>query len=128
MNSLREKAAVIIVCFIVVFAVNAAEPGGTLHQWSFEGNADDAVGTADGVLVGTPAFVPGANGLAMHAAPGSYAKVPAPNGWVPGDSSFTIAWYFQHHAYGCSGHDNFLTAQGGDFAEAGDSGGADAAD
>ena len=40
-------------------------PGGLVHLWPFNGNADDVIGGADGAITGSPSYVQGALGLAL---------------------------------------------------------------
>lgn len=51
-----------------------------LHHWKADGNAQDAVGAADGVITGDVRFEPGQFGLAFRMAEGGFVAFPAPAG------------------------------------------------
>ncbi len=82
---------------LVILAGAAPAPAATvLHRWDAEGNAQDAVGTANGTLVGDTAFGAGHVGQAFaFDGSGDYVSVPTAGvvDLFPGAASFTVdAW------------------------------------
>lgn len=55
MKSKFIMLVVLAVCSVSYAGISDV-PTGLLHQWSFEGNADDSIGTNHGTLVGTAGF------------------------------------------------------------------------
>ncbi|MHC4876591.1 MAG: cadherin-like domain-containing protein, partial [Planctomycetota bacterium] len=94
---------------------------GLVAQYEFEGSGDDSIGTADADLIGAPTFTSGVNGQAIITNTGRYAAVPSGSAFVPGNSSFSVAFWF--NSDGSDPANNFpawvplVSIQGGDFEE-----------
>jgi autotransporter-associated beta strand protein len=58
------------------WAINKPSP---IHEWPFEDNANDAVGTANGTAINQPIYVPGIQGNAALAFDGASQYVNVPN-------------------------------------------------
>lgn len=67
----------------------------TIARYQLEGDASDSAGTANGVLVGAPTFEAGPVGSAISVENGRYAHVLPPDGFVPGNNTFSTSLHFR---------------------------------
>jgi len=93
---------------------------GLVAEYRMDGNLQDAVGTANGALVGTPSFVTSPyGGQALSVSPGNYGRVLSTNAFRPGSQSFSIGVDFQSLGgfNPPTTHIPLFVMQGGDFSE-----------
>src|SRR6516164_4513813 len=81
---------------------SASDLPGIVSRWSAEGNANDSVGSNNGILQGGVTFAPGVVGQAFSFdGSGAHVEVPDSSTWSFGSSPFSIElWVYFNDAQG----------------------------